>query len=93
MWRALVSIGIASPMKYHLSKVYGHSNEYCSRARSVFQLEISSPKKDNRYQEISDKVDHCSNGYKARKESLIPKPDAAALRYRLCLKISAGKVE
>lgn len=40
---------------------------------------LSSAKKSNRYQEISDKIDHRTNGYKARKESLLPKPDAAIL--------------
>lgn len=40
---------------------------------------LSSSKKSNRYQEISDKIDHRTNGYKARKESLLSKPDAAIL--------------
>lgn len=40
---------------------------------------LSSAKKSNRYQEISDKIDHRTNGYKARKESLLAKPDAAIL--------------
>ena len=40
---------------------------------------LSSSKKSNRYQEISDKIDRRSNGYKARKESLLSKPDAAIL--------------
>lgn len=39
---------------------------------------LSSAQKSNRYQEISDKIDHRTNGYKNRKESLLPKPDAAA---------------
>ena len=30
---------------------------------------LSSAKKSYRYQEISDKIDHRTNGYKARKES------------------------
>ena len=40
---------------------------------------LSSSKQTNRYQEISDKVDHRTNGYKARKESLLSKPEAAIL--------------
>ena len=40
---------------------------------------LSSAKKSNRYQELSAKIDHRTNGYKTRKESLLPKPDAAIL--------------
>ena len=40
---------------------------------------LSSAKKSNRYQEISDKIDHRTNGYKTRKESMFAKPDAAIL--------------
>ena len=40
---------------------------------------LSSAKKSNRYQEISDKIDRRTNGYKARKESMLAKPDAAIL--------------
>lgn len=40
---------------------------------------LSSAQKSNRYQEISDKIDHRTNGYKTRKESLLAKPDAAIL--------------
>ncbi len=40
---------------------------------------LSSAKKSNRYQEISDKIDHRTNGYKVRKESMLAKPDAAIL--------------
>lgn len=46
---------------------------------------LSSAKKSNRYQEISDKIDHRTNGYKTRKESLLPKPDAAILLIRRAL--------
>ena len=49
---------------------------------------LSSAKKSNRYQEISDKIDHRTNGYKTRKESLMAKPDAAILLIRRAL--SAG---
>lgn len=46
---------------------------------------LSSAKKSNRYQEISDEVDHRTNGYKTRKESLLPKPDAAVLMLQRAL--------
>lgn len=37
------------------------------------------------YQEISDEIDHRSNGYKARKEALMKKNDAAVLLVRRAL--------
>ena len=40
---------------------------------------LSSAKQKNRYQEASDKVDRRTNGYKARKESMMSKTDAAVL--------------
>ncbi|MBQ9927060.1 MAG: transposase [Lachnospiraceae bacterium] len=40
---------------------------------------LSSAAKSNRYQEISDDIDHRSNGYKTRKESLLAKTDAAIM--------------
>ena len=40
---------------------------------------LSSAKKSNRYQEMSTDIDRRSNGYKARKESLMAKTDAAVL--------------
>ena len=40
---------------------------------------LSSAKKSNRYQEMSADIDCRSNGYKARKESLMAKTDAAVL--------------
>ena len=46
----------------------------------------SSAKQTNRYQEISDKIDQRTNGYKARKESLLSKPDAAILLIRRALR-------
>ena len=38
---------------------------------------LSSANKSNRYNEISDAIDHRSNGYKIRKESMMRKTDAA----------------
>ena len=40
---------------------------------------LSSAKKSNRYQEISDRIDRRTNGYRARRESLMAKPEAAVL--------------
>lgn len=49
---------------------------------------LSSASQSNRYQEISETVDHRSNGYKARKESMMSKTDAAILLVKKAL--SAG---
>ena len=46
---------------------------------------LSSAKKSNRYQEISDKIDHRTNGYKIRKESMLSKPEAAVLLVKRAL--------
>lgn len=46
---------------------------------------LSSGKKSNRYQEISDQIDHRTNGYKNRRESLLAKPEAAALLVKRAL--------
>lgn len=46
---------------------------------------LSSASESNRYQEISDGIDHRSNGYKTRKESLLTKPEAAILLIRRAL--------
>ena len=46
---------------------------------------LSSAKKGNRYQEISDKIDHRTNGYKVRKESMLSKPEAAVLLVKRAL--------
>ena len=40
---------------------------------------LSSAKKSNRYQEISDRIDRRTNGYRERRESLLAKPEAAVL--------------
>lgn len=40
---------------------------------------LSSAKQENRYQEVSDNIDHRTNGYKARKESMLSKTEAAIL--------------
>lgn len=56
----------------------------CSFVPVGFNL-LSSAKKSNRYQEISDKIDRRTNGYRSRKESLLPKPEAALLLIRRAL--------
>ncbi len=48
---------------------------------------LSSAAKTNRYQEISDNIDHRSNGYKARRESLLAKTDAAVLLVKKALAV------
>lgn len=40
---------------------------------------LSSTKKNNCYNEISKNIDHRTNGYKFRKESMMSKTDAAVL--------------
>lgn len=46
---------------------------------------LSSASKSNRYEEMTDNIDHRSNGYKARKESLLPKTDASLLLIKRAL--------
>lgn len=46
---------------------------------------LSSASKSNRYEEISDNTDHRSNGYKTRKESLLPKTEASLLLIKRAL--------
>lgn len=46
---------------------------------------LSSAKKSNRYNEVSEDIDHRTNGYKCRKESMMSKTDAAVLLIRRAL--------
>ena len=46
---------------------------------------LSSAKKSNRYQEMDGRIDRRTNGYKARKESLMHKPEAALLLIKRAL--------
>ena len=46
---------------------------------------LSSASKSNRYEEMSDNIDHRSNGYKTRKESLLPKTEASILLIKRAL--------
>lgn len=74
-----------------LAKVYDHVEHKFQRGFSLLTLGwtdgysfvpvafnlLSSANKDNRYQDISDNIDHRTNGYKYRKDSLLSKPEAA----------------
>lgn len=44
---------------------------------------LSSADKNNRYQEISNSIDHHTNGYKSRKESMMHKTDTALLLIKM----------
>ena len=46
---------------------------------------LSSASKDNRYQEMADTIDHRSNGYKTRKESILQKTEASLLLIKRAL--------
>ena len=73
-----------------LARIYDHAEHKFQKGFSLLTLGwsdgysfipvgfnlLSSAKKGNRYQEISDKIDHRSNGYKNRKESIMKKTDA-----------------
>ena len=74
-----------------LARVYDHVEHKCQRGFTLLTLGwsdgysfiptgfnmLSSANKSNRYNEISDAIDHRSNGYKIRKESMMHKTDAA----------------
>lgn len=47
---------------------------------------LSSANEANRYNEVSDKINHRTNGYKFRKESMMHKTDAAILLVKNALK-------
>lgn len=47
---------------------------------------LPSAKKSNRYQEISEDIDHWTNGFRTRKEALMKKTDAAVLLVRRALR-------
>ena len=76
-----------------LARVYDHVNHKFQKGFTLLTLGwsdgysfipvgfnmLSSASKSNRYQEVSDKIDHRTNGYKSRKESMMKKTDAAVL--------------
>lgn len=55
---------------------------------------LSSASESNRYNEVSDSIDHRTNGYKVRKASMMHKTDAAIqlIRNALTAGIKAGYV-
>jgi hypothetical protein len=91
-----------------LAKVYDHVTHKYQKGFSLLTLGwsdgysflpvafnmLSSAKKCNRYQEVSDEIDHRSNGYKACKESVIKKTEAAVhlVQSALCAGIRADYI-
>ena len=73
------------------AKIYDHVDHRFKRGFSMLALGwtdgysfvpvgfniLSSSNKANRYQEIDDSIDHRTNGYKFRKDSMLSKPEAA----------------
>ena len=73
-----------------LARIYDHSEHKYKRGFSMLTLGwtdgysfvpvgfnmLSSANKSNRYQEMSD-IDHRTNGYKVRRDSMLSKPEAA----------------
>ena len=74
-----------------LAKVYDHAEHKFQKGFTLLTLGwsdgysfipvgfnlLSSANQNNRYEEINDYIDHRSNGYKARKDSLLSKPEAS----------------
>ncbi len=83
-----------------LARVYDHVDHKYKRGFTMLTLGwsdgysfipvgfnlLSSAKKSNRYQEISEGIDHRTNGFKARKEAVMKKTDAAVLLVRRALR-------
>ena len=76
-----------------LVRVFDHVEHKCQKGFTLLTLGwsdgysfiptgfnmLSSATQSNRYNEISEKIDHRTNGYKFRKESMMHKTDAAIL--------------
>ena len=76
-----------------LARVYDHVEHKCQKGFTLLTLGwsdgysfiptgfnmLSSATKSNRYNEVSDQIDHRTNGYKFRKESMMHKTEAAVL--------------
>lgn len=74
-----------------LARVFDHTVGHCIRGYNLLALGwtdgfsfipvafnlLTSPNKDNRYQEAKDGIDHRTVGYKTRMESMLHKPEAA----------------
>ena len=82
-----------------LARVYDHVEHKCQKGFTLLALGwsdgysfipvafnmLSSANRSNRYQEIADGIDHRTNGYKNRLESMMAKTDAAVLLIRRAL--------
>lgn len=76
-----------------LARVYDHVEHKCQKGFTLLALGWSdgysfiptgfnmpsSATTSNRYNEVSDQIDHRTNGYRSRKESMMHKTDAAIL--------------
>lgn len=74
-----------------LARIFDHTEHKYQRGFSMLTLGwtdgysfvpvgfnmLSSANKSNRYQEMSDTVDHRTNGYRVRRDSMLSKPEAA----------------
>ena len=83
-----------------LARIYDHVEHKCQKGFTLLTLGwsdgysfiptgfnmLSSANKSNRYNEVSSQMDHRTNGYKLRKESMMHKTDAAVLLIRNALK-------
>lgn len=83
-----------------LARIYDHVEHKCQKGFTLLTLGwsdgysfiptgfnmLSSANKSNRYNEISSQIDHRTNGYKFRKESMMHKTDAAMLLIKNALK-------
>lgn len=82
-----------------LARVYDHVEHKYQKGFTLLTLDwsdgysfiptgfnmLSSASKGNRYNEVSDKIAHRTNGYKFRKESMMHKMDAAILLIKRAL--------
>lgn len=82
-----------------LARVYDHVEHKCQKGFTLLALGwsdgysfipvafnmLSSANRSNRYQEITDGIDHRTNGYKNRMESMMAKTDAAVLLIKRAL--------
>ena len=84
-----------------LARIYDHVEHKCQKGFTLLTLGwsdgysfiptgfnmLSSASKSNRYNEISDQIDHRTNGYKVRRDSMMHKTDAAVLLIKNALNI------
>jgi hypothetical protein len=83
-----------------LARIYDHVEHKCQKGFTLLTLGwsdgysfiptgfnmLSSANKSNRYNEVSSQIDHRTNGYKFRRESMMHKTDAAVLLIKNALK-------